>query len=311
MACYVGYDGYSEKEISDNLFVSFSNMDGDYADKTLVFSDFGDGYATIVLKQMRMASMGDTNMGDLTICEVPYTKNGADYVFDSTDFTATLVGSPSMALKEWSKVSLKGTISGDKAYLQIDGEAYTMPIKVVFGKPLAEAKVYTDKMTIVNGSDTEERENATISVRDDGEGKYLFTITDIAGEDAISFYAEGTTDANGMVTYTANEATCPMTQSGWESYYLYISFSDAYSKGDKLYADMYVDMGGYGASYPAYAYYITFGDKNLTGINSVEATANAKAAQFFNVNGMRLSAPQKGLNIVRTADGKTYKQIVK
>ena len=74
---------------------------------------------------------------------------------------------------------------------------------------------------------------------------------------------------------------------------------------------MYVDMGGYGASYPAYAYYITFGDKNLTGINSVEATANAKAAQFFNVNGMRLSAPQKGLNIVRTADGKTCKQIVK
>ena len=70
-------------------------------------------------------------------------------------------------------------------------------------------------------------------------------------------------------------------------------------------------MGGYGASYPDYAYYITFGDKNLTGINSVEAAANAKSAQFFNVNGMRLSAPQKGLNIVRAADGKTYKQIVK
>ena len=311
VACYVGYDGFSEKEINDNLFVSFSSMDGDYADKTLVFSDFGDGYATIVLKQMRMASMGDTNMGDLTICEVPYTKNGADFVFDSTDLTATLVGSPSMALKEWTKVSLKGTVSGDKAYLQIDGEAYTMPIKVVFGKPLAEAKVYTDKMTVVNGSDTEERENATISVRDDGDGKYLFTITDVAGEDALSFYAEGTTDANGMVTYTANEATCPITMSGWEGYYFYISFSDAYSMGDKLYADMYVDMGGYGASYPDYAYYITFGDKNFTGINSVEATANAKTAQFFNVNGIRLSAPQKGLNIVRAADGKTYKQIVK
>lgn len=311
VACYVGYDGYSEKEIKDNLFVSFSSMDGDYADKMLLFSDFGDGYATIVLKQMRMASMGDTNMGDLTLCEVPYTKNGADLVFDSTDLTATLVGSPSMALKEWTKVSLKGTVSGDKAYLQIDGEAYTMPIKVVFGKPLAEAKVYTGKMTVVNGSNTDEREEATISVRDDGEGKYLFTLTDIAGEDVVSFYAEGTTDANGMVTYTANEATCPMTLSGWEGYYLYISFSDAYSKGDKLYADMYVDMGGYGASYPDYAYYITFGDKNFTGINGVEATDNAKTVQFFNASGMRLSAPQKGLNIVRAADGKTYKKIVK
>lgn len=70
-------------------------------------------------------------------------------------------------------------------------------------------------------------------------------------------------------------------------------------------------MGGYGASYPDYAYYITFGDKNFTGINGVEATDNAKTVQFFNASGMRLSAPQKGLNIVRAADGKTYKQIVK
>ena len=92
-----------------------------------------------------------------------------------------------------------------------------------------------------------------------------------------------------------------MTQSGWESYYLYISFSDAYSKGDKLYADMYVDMGGYGASYPAYAYYITFGDKNLTGINSVEAAAFVAASFSLTITPALAQYPCKSRKLFRDA----------
>jgi hypothetical protein len=41
---------------------------------------------------------------------------------------------------------------------------------------------------------------------------------------------------------------------------------------------------------------------NPSGINETSALKNG-AAKYYNVNGVELSAPQKGLNIVKTADG--------
>ena len=52
-----------------------------------------------------------------------------------------------------------------------------------------------------------------------------------------------------------------------------------------------------------------FGKKSETAINGIHA-ANGEA-QLFTVNGVKLSKLQKGLNIVRTADGKVKKVLVK
>ena len=46
-----------------------------------------------------------------------------------------------------------------------------------------------------------------------------------------------------------------------------------------------------------------------TGINRVEA--DASAAEWYSINGQRSSSARKGLNIMRTADGKTRKVIVR
>lgn len=50
-----------------------------------------------------------------------------------------------------------------------------------------------------------------------------------------------------------------------------------------------------------------------TGIQGVKGESNASAAEVarYNAAGQRIDAPQKGLNIVRLANGKTYKEIVK
>ena len=312
LAIKVGYDGFTQKEFTKPLATTFSSMDGSYTDKVLVFSDFADGYAQLVFKDMLFASTGDTNMGDLVVAEVPYTKDGADYNFDATDLTAVLDNCPSMAVRDWTKVSLTGKVSGNAAYLQINGEAFTLPVSVTYGTPIAEPKVYVDKMTIDNNNKIEERENAEISVRDDGDGNYFFSFANVANEPLITFTATGTVnEETGRITYKVKNATIPMTQSGWEGYDLYISISKAYSEGDKLYCKVLLDMGGYGAYYPDYAYYVTFGNKDLTAIDGVEADTKAGAVELFNANGVRLSAPQKGLNIVRDANGKVYKQIVK
>lgn len=309
----VGYDGFTQKEFTKPLATTLSSQDGSYEDKVLVFSDFGDGYAQLVFKDMLFASTGDVNMGDLVLDEVPYTKDDADYNFDVTGLTATLANCPSTVMKNWTNVSLKGKVSGNAAYLQINGVAYnTLDVVVTYGTPIAEPKVFVDKMTIENGTNVEEREEAQMSVRDDGDGNYFFSFANVANEPVVTFTATGTVDEEtGRITYKAKNVTMPMTQSGWEGYDLYISISKAYSEGDKLYCKLYLDMGGYGAYYPDYGYYVTFGDKNLTAISGVEATEKTGAVELFNANGVRLSAPQKGLNIVRDANGKVYKQIVK
>lgn len=50
-----------------------------------------------------------------------------------------------------------------------------------------------------------------------------------------------------------------------------------------------------------------------TGIQGVNGESNASAAEVarYNAAGQRINAPQKGLNIVRLANGKTYKEMVK
>lgn len=310
----VGYDGFSQKTFSKPLTTTFSDGTQTYEDKPLVFSDFGDGFAQLAFNNLQFASTADADMGNLVLTEVPYTKENGEYVFSLADREETLQNTPTEALKTWTNLSVEGKVSGDAAYFEVNASVknFNMNVALVYGTPIAEAKVYTDKMTIDNNGETEEREDATMSIRDDGDGNYYITFFNVGGEEAISFKATGTTDpATGRTTYEADQAEWPMTQSGWEGYSIYVSIAEAYSEGDKLYADMYVDLGGYGAYYPAYAYYVIFGNKNLTAVNSVETTENSKAVEFYNVNGMRLSAPMKGVNIVRTADGKTYKQLVK
>ena len=74
-------------------------------------------------------------------------------------------------------------------------------------------------------------------------------------------------------------------------------------EGGKLYAEisLLVKMGGEELKVDC-----VFGKKSETAINGVVAGKTAPAA-VFNATGARQNGLQKGLNIVRTADGKTVK----
>ena len=54
-------------------------------------------------------------------------------------------------------------------------------------------------------------------------------------------------------------------------------------------------------------YNVTYPD-TPTGISDVH-TANQQAQQVFDLNGRQLSQPQRGLNIIRKADGSVVKQL--
>ena len=84
---------------------------------------------------------------------------------------------------------------------------------------------------------------------------------------------------------------------------VHVKIVEAYSKDGKLYAKMTlpVTIGEDTINVEA-----VFGTKPAAGINGITTTQNGKV-EVYNVNGVRLNGLQKGLNIVRTADGKVVK----
>ena len=309
-----GTDDPTVTSFTKQLTSTFSGTTQTYADKALEIADYGDGFADITLKSVQFGSMADTDMGNLVLKEVPYTKNGNDLMFEATGLEATLENTPTQALKNWTNVAVNGTVTGSNAYLTIDGEAYTMPISLVYGEPIAQAKEYTDDMSVTNEGETTSLTGQTVSVRDDGDGNYTITLHNIGTgnslEENLAFSATGTTDEQGMTTYTATEAEAPMSSASWSGYTAYITITTAKSKDDKFYGVFFVDFGGYAASYSYCGYDVVFGtDFTTDGISATTATGDTKAVAVYSADGVRLNRMQKGLNIVRRDDGKAVKVV--
>ncbi len=144
------------------------------------------------------------------------------------------------------------------------------------------------------------------------EGVYNVTITNLIdgeGDSAgnITFEATGVT-ADGVTTYTAEQQTVYFENSdaGWTGYPAGILGFDAKEENGVLTATVMIDYAG--------SYYTTlqFGEDPTTGISSASAEKiNLEGAEFFTVNGAKVNGLQKGINIVRTADGKTFKVVKK
>lgn len=298
-------------EYTNTLTTTFSSEEQSYNDKVMTVTNYGDGFADIMISNVQFKTTGDANMGNLIIKEVPYTKQGGDVVIDANGLEATFENSPSTAMTILENVSLKGTIAGEELYFEINGMALSdMPVSLVFGKPITPAVVYTGTMKVTSGEDYKEIESATITVRPNGDNKYTFCVPNIGGEDAITFVADGETDENGVTTYSAEKAEYAMQQSGWEGYITYVTLTRAKSQGDKFYGRFFFDLGGYAESYPSYGITVVFGEKfTPTGIET--ATDDTTITDIYSADGVRQSQLQKGLNIVRQANGKTTKIIIK
>ena len=298
-------------EYTNTLTTTFSSEEQSYTDKVMTVTNYGDGFADIMISNVQFKTTGDANMGNLIIKEVPYTKQGGDIVIDANGLEATFENSPSTAMTILENVSLKGTIAGKELYFEINGMALSdMPVSLVFGKPITPAVVYTGTMKVTSGEDYKEIESATITVRPNGDNKYTFCVPNIGGEDAITFVADGETDENGVTTYSAEKAEYAMQQSGWEGYITYVTLTRAKSQGDKFYGRFFFDLGGYAESYPSYGVTVVFGEKfTPTGIET--ATEDTTITDIYSADGVRQNQLQKGLNIVRQANGKTTKIIIK
>lgn len=297
--------------LTSTLKTTLNGSECSYENRVMLVSDYGDGFADITLNNIQFEGFGEMNLGNLVIKEVPYTYNlSGEQEFKAEGITATLENCPFDAMKSVSGVTINGKLSGSEAYFTVSATVTGMTADIVFGDPIVPYTVYTGKQAVYNSDSTDETDEGVISVRPAGEGKYTIVLSNVAYERALSFEATGVEGDNGLITYTAEQATAPLTASGWEGYDAYIDIVEARSQGDKFYGVFSIDRGGFAASYPYCGHTLIFGEEfTPTGIDAVNGEISAKPVQIYNVNGARMNALQRGVNIVRTADGKTVKVV--
>ena len=74
---------------------------------------------------------------------------------------------------------------------------------------------------------------------------------------------------------------------------------------------VYVPKGTYDAYKSSeFGYFEKMVEFDASGIDKVTTSTNAKEVSRYSVNGKRLSAPAKGLNIVKYSDGSVKKVVV-
>ena len=80
---------------------------------------------------------------------------------------------------------------------------------------------------------------------------------------------------------------------------------------DEKKCTVYVPKGTYDAYKSSeFSYFDKIVEFDATGIDKVATSTNAKEVSRYSVNGKRLSAPAKGLNIVKYSDGSVKKVVV-
>ena len=104
--------------------------------------------------------------------------------------------------------------------------------------------------------------------------------------------------------------------SGLTSIYAYLEKipklgSDVFGGCDAKNCTVYVPKGTYDAyKLSEFGYFEKIVEFDASGIDKVTTSADAKEVSRYSANGQRLSAPAKGLNIVKYSDGSVKKVVV-
>lgn len=185
----------------------------------------------------------------------------------------------------------------------------------------AESTTYKGKLAIdLSGQgqfDMDEASDASITVTKEDNGTYTFVLNQFSllldgdaptliGDATISSLAPQEED--GAVVLTANKQEAPVTNGGELAGYIggkvWITMT-ATIKDNSLTAqldDILVNLMGSEIHVQA-----KFVSSEVTGISSVSAGTASATSRVYDLSGRQLPSMQKGLNIVKTADGKSVK----
>lgn len=302
---------------TDNLTVTF---DGKTTSQTQAITveevENSDGLYNISIANFVFG--GAIEVGDINLTNVKGNSDTEGFVtFEKTETKISFMGA-TVTLNEGSRMK------GDKLYLDLDISALggSISVDVIFGDNNFP-KEYTDKMIVFfNGTEFDPM-TATINIQPQTDGKYTLqlknfvielapgysmgigniTVKDVAGE-----------DANGTIKLTANEQAVEITEGDTEG--VDWAFGQQLAQANlkaTISGDMTDNSLNVKIDLPDAAVTVLFGSKITTGINNVVTTTpNASGVdEIYDLSGRKLNSLQKGINIVRKADGTTVKVLNK
>lgn len=302
---------------TDNLTVTFDEQTTSQTQAITVEEvENSDGLYNISIANFVFG--GKVEVGDINLTNVKGNSDTEGFVtFEKTETTISFMGA-TVTLNEGSRMK------GDKLYLDLDISALggLISVDVIFGDNNFP-KEYTDKMIVFFNGNEFDPMTATINIQPQTDGKYTLqlknfvielapgysmgigniTVKDVAGE-----------DANGTIKLTANEQAVEITDG--DAAGVDWSFGQQLAQADlkaTISGDMTDNSLNVKIDLPDAAVTVLFGSKITTGINNVVTTTpNASGVdEIYDLSGRKLNSLQKGINIVRKADGTTVKVLNK
>ncbi len=289
--------------------------------------DNSDGLYNITLKDF---SYSIFNLGDLKIENV----KGNDDTDGFTWFEETkTVLSVNLSSTIQADVTLKegSVMKGEDLYLDLSISAVGLSITAVFGDnsfaPVQLfSKEFTDDLTVTvetqGEGGTMPAQKATISVKEQEDGKYTLSLKnfELAGVMSVGTVemkdVEGTEEDGKIVMSTKQTVTIqagddPDVTWALEGVPVDVDMT-ATMTDDKLIADINIDYDILGMGNPDYIMHIKVAFGYIpSGISGVTTTPGDGEEAIYDLSGRRLNEMQKGINIVRKADGTTVKVLKK
>lgn len=326
------------KTYTDNLTVGHDAQTGEvtgYADKQVVFTKYANGESSVTFKEFPIS---ETETRDLTfrgvIAELAMTEEGVGTVTYGEDLAMTPIEDETSAFygKEISLFINISSYSADKMEFTYefgseDGIYYVGQYGVEIEKPdeIVGTKTYTSNLTVdhdanLSNETVYENKDVRFDKYANGDVAVTFVAYPVSENETCDLTFRGTIQevdmsdygmgkmifGNGLVCKVENEA------SSFNGKTLYLDINIKLKEdGSPLFSYVFandVDEEGEGAE--SIYYCGRFNVDDITnGINGVETEMENGNASIYTVGGAKLNTLQKGINIVRLANGKTIKVI--
>lgn len=326
------------KTYTDNLTVGHDAQTGEvtgYADKQVVFTKYANGESTVTFKEYPIS---ETETRDLTfrgvIAETDMSEYGMGTVTSGEDMVMTPIEDETSAFygKEISLFINISSYSADKMEFTYefgsdDGIYYVGQYGVEIEQPdeIVGSKTYTSNLSVDHDINLENEavyENKQVKFDKYANGDVAVTFVaypvsenetcdltfrgKIQEVDMSDYGMDNMIFGNGLVCKVENEA------SSFNGKTLYLNINIKLKEDDSptfsyTFANN-VEEEGEGAESINYCGRFNF-DNGVVGINGIETEMENGNVSIYTVGGAKLNTLQKGINIVRLANGKTIKVI--
>ena len=326
------------KTYTDNLTVGHDAQTGEvtgYADKQVVFTKYANGESSVTFKEYPIS---ETETRDLTfrgvIAELAMTEEGVGTVTYGEDLAMTPIEDETSAFygKEISLFINISSYSAEKMEFTYefgsdDGIYYVGQYGVEIEQPdeIVGTKTYTSNLTVdhdanLSNETVYENKDVRFDKYANGDVAVTFVAYPVSENETCDLTFRGTIQevdmsdygmgkmifGNGLVCKVENEA------SSFNGKTLYLDINIKLKEdGSPLFSYVFandVDEEGEGAE--SIYYCGRFNVDDITnGINGVETEMENGNVSIYTVGGAKVNSLQKGINIVRLANGKTIKVV--